>query len=116
LPEPLDGRRAVNVQNITLYCFLAISIIMLAYAFVVLFKIFRGDINLDGLLAETPGPNPGVAKASLSRFQFLIFTFVIAGLFLLLSIQAGTFVDIPINVLALLGVSAGSYLVAKAVK
>jgi hypothetical protein len=108
----------VNVQNITLYCFLAISIIILLYAFVVLLKIFKGDINLNGLLAETPGPgaNAGVAKASLSRFQFLIFTFVIAGLFLLLSIQAGTFVDVPTNVLALLGVSAGSYLVAKAMK
>jgi hypothetical protein len=106
----------VNVQNITLYCFLAFSIIVLLYAFVVLWKIFRGDISLEGLLTEMPGPNPGVAKASLSRFQFLIFTFVIAGLFLLLSIQAGAFVDIPLNVIALLGVSAGSYLVSKAVK
>jgi hypothetical protein len=35
---------------------------------------------------------PGSTKASLSRFQFLLFTFVIAGLFLLLSIEAGTFV------------------------
>jgi hypothetical protein len=44
-----------------------------------------------------------------------IFTFVVAGLFLLLSIEAGTFVDIPTNVLALLGISGGSYLVAKGV-
>lgn len=55
-------------------------------------------------------------KASLSRFQFLIFTFVIAGLFLLLSIEAGTFVEIPTNVLGLLGISGGNYLVSKAVK
>ena len=40
---------------------------------------------------------------------------VVAGLFLLLSIDAGTFVDIPTNVLALLGISGGSYLVAKGV-
>ena len=53
-------------------------------------------------------------KASMSRFQFLIFTFVIAGLFLLLSIEAGTFVDIPPNVLALLGISGGTYVVSKA--
>jgi hypothetical protein len=52
-------------------------------------------------------------KASLSRFQFLIFTFVIAGLYLLLSIEAGTFVDIPNNVLGLLGISGGSFLVSK---
>jgi hypothetical protein len=105
----------MTVQNITLYCFLAFSIAILLYAFVVLWKIFRGDISLDGLLAE-PGATAGVAKASLSRFQFLIFTFVISGLFLLLSIQSGSFVDIPINVLALLGVSAGSYLISKAMK
>jgi hypothetical protein len=76
--------------------------------------------------AGVGGPAPGAAKktvvavktplygkASLSRFQFLIFTFVIAGLYLLLSIEAGTFVDIPTNVLGLLGISGGSFLVSK---
>jgi hypothetical protein len=106
----------MTVQNITLYCFLAFSIAILLYAFVVLWKIFKGDISLDGLLAEPGAAAAGVAKASLSRFQFLIFTFVISGLFLLLSIQSGAFIDIPINVLALLGVSAGSYLISKAMK
>ena len=57
----------------------------------------------------------GAAKASLSRFQFLIFTFVIAGLFLMLSIETGAFVDIPQNVLLLLGISGGSFLVSKGV-
>jgi hypothetical protein len=66
--------------------------------------------------APDRGASAAVPKASLSRFQFLVFTFVIAGLFLLLSIQKGTFVDIPTNVLGLLGVSAGSYLVSQAVK
>lgn len=108
----------MNAQNITLYCALALSIILLLYAFVVLWKIYTGNINLEGLLAESaqPGPNAAIPKASLSRFQFLIFTFVISGLFLLLSIQASAFVEVPTNVLGLLGVSAGSYLVSKAVK
>jgi len=72
---------------------------------------------LKGLLSEPPGPNdpPGDSKASLSRFQFLIFTFVIAGLYLLLCIEAGTLIDIPGNVLALLGISGGTYVVAKTV-
>ena len=39
----------------------------------------------------------------------------IAGLYLLLSIEAGTFVDVPTNVLGLLGISGGSYLVSKGV-
>jgi hypothetical protein len=79
----------------------------------VLWKIYRGEISLVGLVSEPP-PGPGErSKASLSRFQFLLFTFVIAGLYLLLSIEAGTFVDIPTNVLMLLGISSGSYVVAK---
>jgi uncharacterized membrane protein len=107
----------MTAQNIGLYCFLALSIVLILYAVVVLWKIFRGDINIDGLLCESPaqGQPANSTKASLSRFQFLIFSFVIAGLFLLLSIQAGTFVDIPVNVLGLLGISGGSYLVSKAV-
>jgi len=65
--------------------------------------------NATAAAAEARAP-----KASLSRLQFLVFTFVIAGLYLMLSIQAATFVDIPTNVLGLLGVSAGSYVVSKA--
>ena len=38
---------------------------------------------------------------------------MIAGLYLLLCIEAGTFVDIPGNTLLLLGISSGSYVVSK---
>lgn len=109
----------MNPQNIALYSFIVISAIILLFAFAVLWKIYTNQINLGGLLAEPPKPTdpPGTpAKASLSRFQFLIFTFVVAGLFLLLSIEAGTFVDIPTNVLALLGISGGTYVISKTVK
>jgi Ca2+/Na+ antiporter len=106
----------VTTDNIAIYSFAIISVILLLFAFLVLWKIYTGKISLDGLLAESaPGKDSDNAKASLSRFQFLIFTFVIAGLFLLLSIEAGTFVDIPQNVLILLGISGGTHLVAKSV-
>jgi len=101
----------VNPQNIAIYSFAIISVILLAFAALVLWKIYKDQIDLKGLLTE-PGAD---GKASLSRFQFLIFTFVIAGLFLLLSIEAGTFVDVPTNVLALLGISGGSYLISKGI-
>jgi hypothetical protein len=87
-----------------------LMIIILATAGVVLLQIVRGRIDLSDVLTE-----PNSTKASLSRFQFLIFTFVIAGLFLLLSIESGTFVNIPDSVLALLGISAGSYAVSKGI-
>jgi hypothetical protein len=107
----------MTAQTIAFWGFLIISIIILLFAFLVLWKIFTNEINLHDLLAEPPPPGQttGESKASLSRFQFLIFTFVIAGMFLMLSIEAGTFVEIPTNVLALLGISGGSYVVSKAI-
>jgi hypothetical protein len=107
----------VTTDNIAIYSFAIISIMLLLFCLLVLWKIYTGKISLDGLLAESngSGKNGDSGKASLSRFQFLIFTFVIAGLFLLLSIEAGTFVDIPQNVLILLGISGGTHLVAKSV-
>lgn len=102
-------------QTIAIYSFAIISLIILLFAFLVLWKIFRNEISMAGLLAEPskPGDDSDSGKASLSRFQFLIFTFVIAGLYLMLSIEAGTFVDIPQNVLFLLGISGGTYVVSK---
>lgn len=108
----------MNSQIIATIGFGIISLILLGFAAMILWKIFKGDIKLDGLLTEppaTPGQPIAQSKASLSRFQFLIFTFVIAGLYLLLSIEAGTFVEIPTNVLGLLGISGGSFLISKAV-
>jgi hypothetical protein len=100
----------MTASNMALWAFVILSAIVLAFAALVLGKMWKGTITLDDLLTE-----PGSTKASLSRFQFLLFTFVIAGLFLLLSIEAGTFVDIPANVLVLLGISGGSYVLSKSV-
>jgi hypothetical protein len=104
----------MNSQNIATIGFGLFALILLGFAAMVLWKIFWNQIRLDGLLTEPVPPGAGEAKASLSRFQFLIFTFVIAGLYLMLSIEAGTFVEIPTNVLGLLGISGGSYLISKA--
>jgi hypothetical protein len=106
----------MNTQHISIWGFAIIAFILLGFAALVLWKIFRGDISLTDLIAEPPPPNDltAIPKASLARFQFLIFTFVIAGLYLLLSIEAGTFVEIPNNVLGLLGISSGSYVISKA--
>jgi len=78
----------------------------------VLNLVVRGRIDLSMLISE---PNGG---ASMSRFQLLIFTFVI-GLGLFYAVVArgdGTFPDIPGNLLALLGISGSSYLVSKGIQ
>jgi hypothetical protein len=106
----------MTAQWISWWGFVVISIILLGFAALVLWKVFSDPFALKGLLSEPAGPNDkGEPKASLSRFQFLIFTFVIAGLYLLLCIEAGTLIEIPGNVLALLGISGGTYVVSKTV-
>ena len=62
-----------------------------------------------GLIAEADG------KASLSRFQFLLFTFVVAGLYFLLCVEAGTLIEVPASVLGILGISASGYVLSKGV-
>jgi hypothetical protein len=67
------------------------------------------DADLSRLICEPDG------KASVSRLQLLIFTFVVAGLFLVLSLERGEFVEVPNGVLGLLGISGGGFLVSKGI-
>ncbi len=81
----------------------------------VLREIYDGKIDLSRLISEPNG------DASMSRFQFLVFTFVIAlSLFLVVAalVASGTprFPDVPGTVLTLLGISGSSYLVSKGIQ
>lgn len=107
----------VRPQDLAVIGFIAFGTIILAFAAAVLYQIGTGGIRLVGLIAEPAGPNDltGIGKASLARFQFLIFTFVVAGVFLMLCIETGAFVEVPTNVLGLLGISGGSFIISKAV-
>lgn len=95
---------------------IGVSAVVLAFGFKVAWLMVTGRIDLSSLLNEPlpadapPGTRP---KASLSRFQFLVFTFVIAGLYLVLSLKAGTYVDVPNGTLILLGISGGSFVASK---
>jgi hypothetical protein len=82
-----------------------------ALAATILIWIWRGKITLNALINEANG------QASMSRFQLLIFTFVIAiSLFELVEKRSdGTFPDIPQGVLTLLGISASTYAVGKGI-
>jgi uncharacterized membrane protein len=72
-------------------------------------RIYNNQIKLFTLLEDADG------KASFSRFQFLIFTFVIAMCLLILTIESGEFPKLDMNVLGLLGISGGSYVVSKGI-
>ena len=121
---------------------LTILLILAGMAAAVVVALANGTIDLTYLLAEPADPQaqasaqaqdlpeetvdtpsttpkakpPETPKASLSRFQLLIFTFVIAGLYLALSLETGTLIDIPENVLLLLGISGTTYAASKTIK
>lgn len=72
--------------------------------------IWQGKIDLSQLLSEANG------DASMSRFQLLIFTFVIAiSLFILVEKKTDALPDVPPGVLTLLGISASTYAVGKGI-
>jgi uncharacterized membrane protein YphA (DoxX/SURF4 family) len=74
---------------------------------IILWKIGKNEINLRYLIAGEDG------DASLSRFQFLIFTFVIAAGFLYLTVKGAGFPSVDEGVLMLLGISGATYALGK---
>lgn len=85
----------------------ALLVFLFFLSLAVLLEIANGKIDLSELLEELSG------GASLSRFQLLIFTFVIAFSVFIVVANNNDLPDIPTGVLVLLGVSAGTYGVSK---
>jgi len=94
--------------------------------FAVAWKLATGQIDISKILTEKDGSG---GAASMSRFQLLIFIFVIAVSFFLVVISNIKIVqsrpgvsglpglpEVPNGVLALLGISASSYAVGKAIQ
>ncbi len=75
----------------------------------ILYLIWTKQINLKYLLSEADG------SASMSRFQLLIFTFVIAFSLFAIAENGMKFPDIPTGILTLLGISASTYAVGKGI-
>ncbi len=95
--------------------------------FVVVWKIATGKMDISTLLCEKDATGAGLCQASMARFQLLIFIFVIALSFFLVVISNIKIVqarsdgkselpEVPNGVLALLGISASSYAVGKAIQ
>ena len=83
---------------------------MAILASVISYKMIVGGpngIDLRYLISEENG------QASLSRFQFLVFTFVIAMGLLVLTLKGTGFPQIDSSVFGLLGISGGSYVASK---
>jgi len=81
-----------------------------AVGIIVLAKIATNKIDLEWLISEDNG------HASMSRFQLLLFTFVIAISFVKLTENNNQFPDVNSGVLTLLGISASTYAVGKGIQ
>ena len=90
-----------------------VAILVGLIGLVIVFKMFTDKIDLQRLISESDG------KGSMARLQFLIFTIVIAGSFFLITVSSNPPAfpsKIPGEVLALLGISGGSYVLGKGIQ
>jgi hypothetical protein len=103
---PGDGTVKVKLA----ICYAGLVMLFL-FGFLILAGIASGKIDISKLLDESGG------GASMSRFQLLIFTFVIGLSFFLIVVSTGKFpYPIPNEVLTLLGISATTYGVSKGIQ
>lgn len=98
--------------TLTLVIGWSLCVLIVMFEVAILWLVFTGKIDLNRLISEPNG------DASMSRFQLLIFTFVVAlSLFLIIvGKNPPTFPNIPGGILALLGISGSSYLVSKGIQ
>lgn len=87
------------------------GILLFLFGFLVLAGIASGKIDISLLLSESGG------GASMSRFQLLIFTFVVGLSLFMIVVSTGRFPStIPKEVLLLVGISATTYGVSKGIQ
>jgi hypothetical protein len=89
-----------------------IAIFIAALEAIIIFFIVVGKININKIISDENG------DASLSRFQFLIFTFVVAMslFYLVVKSDPPQFPPITPEILGLLGISSASYVIAKGIQ
>ena len=91
-------------------------ILLFMFGFVILAWIAIGRIDISRILEEKGGDGSNEGSASMSRFQLMIFTFVIGLSFFLIVISKGDFPNVTGGVLTLLGISATTYGVSKGIQ
>jgi hypothetical protein len=106
-PGTVDDKQ----QRLQLAIGYGLAILLFLFGFVILLGIASGEIVIDTILSESGG------GASMSRFQLLIFTFVIAlSLFFIVASNPRQFPSVPTDILTLLGISATTYGVSKGIQ
>jgi hypothetical protein len=108
----LDKSVITPMARLALFSGYLILILVFTWGLLILYRMADDAIDLSKLVSEADG------DASMSRFQLLIFTFVIA-LCIVMMVVSGNppkFPAIPNEVLILLGISASTYAVSKGIQ
>jgi hypothetical protein len=105
------ANRNLAMDKLTIAIGYALLILIFLFGLIVLLKMATGEIDLRLLLAEDGGNG-----ASMSRFQLLVFTLVIAMSFFLIVAHTQQFPTMSAEVLTLLGISATTYGVSKGIQ
>jgi len=100
----------MNMDWMATICELLACLFLAVLGIILLIKIATDKIDLEWLISEDNG------HASMSRFQLLIFTFVIAVSFIRLTELKKDFPVVNSGVLTLLGISASTYAVGKGIQ
>jgi len=109
---PSDGVHADAMLNrLKIAIGFTVLALVFLFGFAILICIANGSMDLSDLLSEVGGKG-----ASMSRFQLLIFTLVIALSLFLLVVSQNRFPTVPPEVLTLLGISASTYAVSKGIQ
>lgn len=99
-----------DVNLLLLICGYGVCLFMGLLCAVLLWKIARNEIDLSKVISEANG------DASMSRFQLMIFTMMVAISLFILVVKNWQFPTIPDGVLGLLGISASTYAVGKGIQ
>jgi hypothetical protein len=103
----------MSVSVVTPWLAAGAGLVLLILALTLAYRIITGSIDVTTLLSD------GVSgQASTSRFQLMVFTFMVAFSYLIfllhsLATPGGTMPEIPWSLLALVGVSAATYAAGK---
>ncbi len=99
-----------DVNTLILICGYGVCLFMGLVCALLLWKIFTNQIDLTKVVSESNG------DASISRFQLLVFTMMVAISLFILVVKNWKFPEVPEGVLGLLGISASTYAVGKGIQ
>jgi len=97
------------METLAQLCSLVACLFIAAAGLAIIIMIFVGKIDLRYIVSEANH------EASMSRFQLLIFTFVIAIAVFRIAEANKALPDVPNGILTLLGISASTYAVGKGI-